>query len=152
MKPFAGHLPHSVPQIVINRDPITHANFDIHLLGDGDTIVRYLCDQLGESFNLSQVKVAHDPPSTQLPIPAAPVTPERVGISPVWLFPGANGGSWVEAVRRAYAESDDEGEEDGELSQGLESLQVPPGSRSRSRSRSAEGEEVEGERKKARVA
>ncbi|KAM0747008.1 DHS-like NAD/FAD-binding domain-containing protein [Meredithblackwellia eburnea MCA 4105] len=44
---IVGHLPHSVPQILINRDPVTHANFDVHLLGDGDTIVRYLCEELG---------------------------------------------------------------------------------------------------------
>ena len=31
-----GHLPHSIPQILINRDPITHVNFDVQLLGDCD--------------------------------------------------------------------------------------------------------------------
>ncbi|GJN90067.1 hypothetical protein Rhopal_003065-T1 [Rhodotorula paludigena] len=41
-----SHLPHSVPQILINRDPVTHHQFDVCLLGDGDGIVRWLCAQL----------------------------------------------------------------------------------------------------------
>lgn len=104
-----GHLPHSVPQILINRDPITHANFDIHLLGDADTIVRYLCDRLGPSFNFSRVPVDG---STEPIKPHTPVIAERVADSHVWLFPGANGGKWVEAVRKAYEDNSDEPEEE----------------------------------------
>ncbi|KAJ2724825.1 NAD-dependent histone deacetylase sir2 [Coemansia sp. Benny D115] len=37
-----GHLPHNVPQIVINKTPILHLNFDVQLLGDADDIVAYL--------------------------------------------------------------------------------------------------------------
>ncbi|KAJ1661220.1 NAD-dependent histone deacetylase sir2, partial [Coemansia sp. RSA 25] len=37
-----GHLPHAVPQIVINKTPIVHLNFDVQLLGDADDIVAYL--------------------------------------------------------------------------------------------------------------
>ncbi|GAA5982482.1 hypothetical protein JCM5350_000428, partial [Sporobolomyces pararoseus] len=44
-----SHLPHSIPQILINRDPLSHHNFDICLLGDGDTIVKYLCERLQET-------------------------------------------------------------------------------------------------------
>ena len=44
-----SHLPHSIPQILINRDPVSHHNFDICLLGDGDTIVKYLCERLQEA-------------------------------------------------------------------------------------------------------
>lgn len=44
-----SHLPHSIPQILINRDPVSHHNFDICLLGDGDTIVNYLCERLQEA-------------------------------------------------------------------------------------------------------
>ncbi|GAA5922523.1 hypothetical protein JCM1841_006187 [Sporobolomyces salmonicolor] len=44
-----SHLPHSIPQILINRDPVGHHNFDICLLGDGDTIVRFLCRKLAEA-------------------------------------------------------------------------------------------------------
>ncbi|GAA6062920.1 hypothetical protein JCM10212_007151 [Sporobolomyces blumeae] len=46
-----SHLPHSVPQILINRDPVSHHNFDICLLGDGDTIVKYLCDKLQQAVD-----------------------------------------------------------------------------------------------------
>ncbi|GAA5961668.1 hypothetical protein JCM21900_004635 [Sporobolomyces salmonicolor] len=44
-----SHLPHSIPQILINRDPVGHHNFDVCLLGDGDTIVRFLCRKLAEA-------------------------------------------------------------------------------------------------------
>ncbi|GAA5949054.1 hypothetical protein JCM3765_003995 [Sporobolomyces pararoseus] len=44
-----SHLPHSIPQILINRDPVSHHNFDICLLGDGDTVVKYLCERLQEA-------------------------------------------------------------------------------------------------------
>lgn len=42
------------------------------------------------------------------------IIPERVGKdSPVWLFPGSNSAhSWIEAVRKAYSEEEEEeGEE-----------------------------------------
>jgi hypothetical protein len=42
-----GHIPHSVPQIVINKTPIRHMEFDIQLLGDCDVIVPELCRRLG---------------------------------------------------------------------------------------------------------
>ncbi|GAA6025428.1 hypothetical protein JCM8202_005295 [Rhodotorula sphaerocarpa] len=44
-----SHLPHSVPQILINRDPVPHHNFDVCLLGEGDAVVRWLCDKLTTS-------------------------------------------------------------------------------------------------------
>ncbi|KAI9246500.1 DHS-like NAD/FAD-binding domain-containing protein [Phascolomyces articulosus] len=40
-------IPHSVPQVVINRTPITHMTFDVQLLGDCDVIVPELCRLLG---------------------------------------------------------------------------------------------------------
>ncbi|KAG6886129.1 hypothetical protein C0993_002648 [Termitomyces sp. T159_Od127] len=42
-----SHLPHSVPQILINKTPIRHINPDIVLLGNADDIVQYLCAALG---------------------------------------------------------------------------------------------------------
>lgn len=39
-------IPHSVPQILINRTPITHLTFDVQLLGKCDTIVPELCRML----------------------------------------------------------------------------------------------------------
>ncbi|ORZ02799.1 DHS-like NAD/FAD-binding domain-containing protein [Syncephalastrum racemosum] len=38
-----SQVPHSVPQILINRTPITHMTFDVQLLGDCDVIVPELC-------------------------------------------------------------------------------------------------------------
>ncbi|KAI9312739.1 DHS-like NAD/FAD-binding domain-containing protein [Dichotomocladium elegans] len=42
-----SQIPHSVPQILINRTPITHMTFDVQLLGDCDVIVPELCRMLG---------------------------------------------------------------------------------------------------------
>lgn len=168
---LAGHLPHSVPQILINRDPITHVNFDIHLLGDGDTIVKYLCSKLEQpSFDLSQVKLPNDPPTlptssstttTESIEDIASIVPERVAESHVYLFPGANGGRWVESIRAAFEEDTDdedaaadtagEGQGEGGSREGL--LEVPEAeSRSRSRSEpaSSDEEKEEGLSKKIR--
>lgn len=41
--------PH-VPQVLINREPLGHMNFDIELLGDCDVIIRELSNRLGGSF------------------------------------------------------------------------------------------------------
>ncbi|OAD74999.1 hypothetical protein PHYBLDRAFT_98431, partial [Phycomyces blakesleeanus NRRL 1555(-)] len=38
-----SQIPHSVPQILINRTPITHMTFDVQLLGESDVIVNELC-------------------------------------------------------------------------------------------------------------
>ncbi|ORZ11977.1 DHS-like NAD/FAD-binding domain-containing protein [Absidia repens] len=40
-------VPHRVPQILINRTPITHMTFDVQLLGNSDDIVPELCRMLG---------------------------------------------------------------------------------------------------------
>ncbi|KAF9435875.1 NAD-dependent histone deacetylase sir2 [Entomortierella beljakovae] len=40
-------LPRDVPQILINRTPITHTEFDVQLLGNCDTIVAELCRLAG---------------------------------------------------------------------------------------------------------
>ncbi|KAL9130311.1 MAG: hypothetical protein Q9175_007057 [Cornicularia normoerica] len=42
-----GVLPHHVPQLYISREPCTHANFDIDLLGDCDAVVAELCRRAG---------------------------------------------------------------------------------------------------------
>ena len=41
-----AHIPHTIPQILINKTPVEHANADVVLLGDCDEIVRYLCHEL----------------------------------------------------------------------------------------------------------
>ncbi|KAJ8520304.1 hypothetical protein ONZ45_g2882 [Pleurotus djamor] len=56
------HLPHSVPQILINKTPIRHINPDIVLLGDADVVVSHLCHKLG--WDLSQTpSLPRTPPS-----------------------------------------------------------------------------------------
>ncbi|KAA1468906.1 SIR2-domain-containing protein [Dentipellis sp. KUC8613] len=103
------HMPHSVPQILINKTPVKHINPDIVLLGNADAIVEYLCAQLGWELP------PHTPPSAGLQPPAYPVrkkrrsqepasfTPQRVGNSHVWLFEGADGGKWVEDLETEQA-------------------------------------------------
>ncbi|GAA5848875.1 hypothetical protein JCM8547_006374 [Rhodosporidiobolus lusitaniae] len=44
-----SHLPHSIPQVLINRDPVAHHQFDVCLLGDGDTVVQWLCEELAKA-------------------------------------------------------------------------------------------------------
>jgi len=39
-----------VPQVLINREPLRHLNFDVELLGDCDVIVNELCHRLGGHF------------------------------------------------------------------------------------------------------
>ncbi|XP_065559079.1 NAD-dependent protein deacetylase sirtuin-1-like [Artemia franciscana] len=43
-------VPPSVPQILINREPLRHMTFDVELLGDCDVIVNTLCHMLGEDW------------------------------------------------------------------------------------------------------
>lgn len=42
-----AQIPHSVPQVLVNRTPITHLNFDVQLLGDSDIVVPELCRMVG---------------------------------------------------------------------------------------------------------
>lgn len=46
----ADSIPHEVPQVLINREPLPHLNFDVELLGDCDGIVNELCHRLGGDF------------------------------------------------------------------------------------------------------
>ncbi|MED6287807.1 NAD-dependent protein deacetylase sirtuin-1 [Characodon lateralis] len=43
-------IPHEVPQVLINREPLPHLNFDVELLGDCDGIINELCHRLGGDF------------------------------------------------------------------------------------------------------
>jgi len=40
-------LPAEVPQILINRESLSHCRFDIELLGNCDEIIAHLCRNLG---------------------------------------------------------------------------------------------------------
>ncbi|XP_066256004.1 NAD-dependent protein deacetylase sirtuin-1 [Euwallacea similis] len=39
-----------VPQILINREPLSHCHFDVELLGDCDVIINHLCKLLGQNW------------------------------------------------------------------------------------------------------
>ncbi|XP_043912315.1 NAD-dependent protein deacetylase sirtuin-1 [Protopterus annectens] len=43
-------IPHEVPQILINREPLPHLNFDVELLGDCDVIINELSHCLGGEY------------------------------------------------------------------------------------------------------
>ncbi|KAK3090116.1 hypothetical protein FSP39_009311 [Pinctada imbricata] len=72
-------IPASVPQILINREPLKHLTFDIELLGDCDVIVAELCQRLGEDWqNLS---MDHSPMAeiSKDDLPTPPLSPVREG-------------------------------------------------------------------------
>ncbi|KAF5316465.1 hypothetical protein D9619_006597 [Psilocybe cf. subviscida] len=123
---ITSHLPHSIPQILINKTPIRHINPDITLLGNADDIVRHLTSELGWKLPVP-IPLPPSPPAepttsttgaTRLQPPrgtvnmkkrpsssdedeaAAPIPPERVGESHVWLFEGAEGGRWLQQLKR----------------------------------------------------
>ncbi|KAH7924308.1 SIR2-domain-containing protein [Leucogyrophana mollusca] len=96
-----SHLPHSVPQILINKTPIRHINPDIVLLGNADDIVQHLCDEL--EWDLPPPMSQKLPPQSKIVKRShgemhGGTQPTRVGSSHVWLFEGAEGGKWVENI------------------------------------------------------
>ncbi|KAI0831989.1 DHS-like NAD/FAD-binding domain-containing protein [Trametes gibbosa] len=104
-----SHLPHSVPQILINKTPVKHINPDVVLLGNADDIVLHLCGRLG--WDLPEVPTgarnldAPKPNFKKRPSAEFEREPRRVGSSHVWLFEGAEGGKWVEDVERRFSQS-----------------------------------------------
>ncbi|KAF4106156.1 hypothetical protein G5714_013818 [Onychostoma macrolepis] len=65
-------IPHDVPQVLINREPLPHLNFDVELLGDCDVIVNELCHRLGGDFeqlcfSSSRLSEITEKPSAQSP-------------------------------------------------------------------------------------
>ncbi|KAL9124692.1 MAG: hypothetical protein Q9217_006002 [Psora testacea] len=51
-----GVIPSNVPQLYISREPCSHVNFDIDLLGDCDTVVTELCRRAGWDLKHEMVK------------------------------------------------------------------------------------------------
>lgn len=47
---IVDRVPEDVPQILINKDPIHHCNFDVSILGHCDDVASYLCDKLGSAW------------------------------------------------------------------------------------------------------
>lgn len=70
-------IPHEVPQVLINREPLPHLNFDVELLGDCDGIINELCHRLGGDFeqlcfNISRLsEITEKPPRLPEPTPSA---------------------------------------------------------------------------------
>ncbi|KAH6910039.1 histone deacetylase [Coprinopsis sp. MPI-PUGE-AT-0042] len=108
-----SHLPHSIPQILINKTPVPHINPDIVLLGNSDDIVLYLVDELGWDLPPAVARSGGDAPVPSKRTrgslkrrnssdPRLLRPPVRVGSSHVWLFEGAEGGKWLEDVRQRF--------------------------------------------------
>lgn len=81
---IVGYIPHSVPIILINREPVYHLHhsFDVQLLGYCDGIVKDLCKRLGWDeaiFNLDSNSVTED----QTPVEITHIEPN------IYLYPGA---------------------------------------------------------------
>lgn len=53
---IVDNVPEEVPQILINRDPIDHANFDVSLMGYCDDVAAYVCNLLGPSWDIPHPK------------------------------------------------------------------------------------------------
>lgn len=68
-------LPQNVPQILINREPLQHLNFDIELLGDCDVIISELCKRLKDGFQVlsdsspAMTEISRDQLRTPSPVP-----------------------------------------------------------------------------------
>ena len=109
-----SHIPHRVPQILINRDPVPHVmdKVDIALLGDCDEVVTWLkkrVKQLSEEeATVVPLTKTVDGPDTQ---------PELAidGLDNVWFFSGANREHrWINAVRQAIVNGDADSSSDAE--------------------------------------
>nr|XP_033797549.1 NAD-dependent protein deacetylase sirtuin-1 isoform X2 [Geotrypetes seraphini] len=72
-------IPHEVPQILINREPLSHLHFDVELLGDCDVIINELCQRLGSEYtklcyNLVKLtEITEKPPRTHKEVELQPI-------------------------------------------------------------------------------
>ena len=49
---IVGVLDRSVPQVLINREPLSHMTFDVELIGYSDAVVTELCRRLGQGWEM----------------------------------------------------------------------------------------------------
>ncbi|XP_071985748.1 NAD-dependent protein deacetylase sirtuin-1 [Engystomops pustulosus] len=76
-------IPHEVPQILINREPLPHLHFDIELLGDCDVIINELCQILGGKYtelctsSLKLSQLTEKPPRHKMPLVFPDTVPPR---------------------------------------------------------------------------
>nr|XP_019587326.1 PREDICTED: NAD-dependent protein deacetylase sirtuin-1 isoform X2 [Rhinolophus sinicus] len=87
-------IPHEVPQILINREPLPHLHFDVELLGDCDVIINELCHRLGGEYAklccnpVKLSEITEKPPRTQkdlahlLELPPTPLNISEGSSSP----------------------------------------------------------------------
>lgn len=84
-----GSIPHEVPQILINREPLPHLHFDVELLGDCDVIINELCQRLGSEYtklcynSVKLSEITEKPPRThkELEMPSSELPPTPLNIS-----------------------------------------------------------------------
>nr|XP_003223739.1 PREDICTED: NAD-dependent protein deacetylase sirtuin-1 [Anolis carolinensis] len=82
-------IPHEVPQILINREPLPHLHFDVELLGDCDVIINELCHRLGgeyaklcnSSIKLSEITEKPPRPQKEFEIHPSELPPTPLNIS-----------------------------------------------------------------------
>lgn len=74
---YLGSVPHEVPQVLINREPLLHLNFDVELLGDCDVIVNELCHRLGGDFEQLCYSSSRLSEITDTPSPRPNTLPEQ---------------------------------------------------------------------------
>nr|XP_054492992.1 NAD-dependent protein deacetylase sirtuin-1 isoform X2 [Agelaius phoeniceus] len=89
-------IPHEVPQILINREPLPHLHFDVELLGDCDVIINELCQRLGSEYTklcynsvkLSEITEKPPRPHKELEALSAELPPTPLNISEGSSSPG----------------------------------------------------------------
>ncbi|NXN13271.1 SIR1 deacetylase, partial [Indicator maculatus] len=82
-------IPHEVPQILINREPLPHLHFDVELLGDCDVIINELCQRLGNEYTklcynpIKLSEITEKPPRThkELEMYSSELPPTPLNIS-----------------------------------------------------------------------
>ncbi|XP_075836209.1 NAD-dependent protein deacetylase sirtuin-1 isoform X1 [Microtus pennsylvanicus] len=92
-------IPHEVPQILINREPLPHLHFDVELLGDCDVIINELCHRLGGEYAklccnpVKLSEITEKPPRTHkelvhlLELPPTPLHISEASSSPERTIP-----------------------------------------------------------------
>lgn len=99
MSELLSHIPHRIPQILINRDPVPHVmdRIDLALLGDCDKVIEWIKDELDDRPSNQQPKQLFDE------------------IGHVWALEGANlEHKWIQKVKNFFDEQESEGEEEEE--------------------------------------
>ncbi|KAG8688149.1 NAD-dependent histone deacetylase sir2 [Ceratobasidium sp. 395] len=90
------HVPHSVPQVLINKTPVTHVSPDVVLLGDADRVVEYLCERLGWTLPAATAKSSKNGSNGVSDSSRPTIRPTKaINHEHVWMFPGADGGKWA---------------------------------------------------------